>query len=64
MTVKTKYDIGQEVWFKSHHSHIASAKIISIGVYGNNEYIYVFEHFASRIESVLFPTKEELLKSL
>lgn len=34
MTIETKYNIGDEVWFKTSYAHIASAKIISIGVYG------------------------------
>ena len=64
MKIETKYDIGQEVWFKTHYRHIASAKIISIDVFGKNDYIYNFDFYASRIEAVLYPTKEELLKSL
>ena len=64
MTIETKYEIGQEVWFKTSYGHIASAKIISIGVYGEKDYAYLFKDYSPRIESVLFPTKEELLKSL
>ena len=64
MKIETKFNIGQDVWFKSHYRHIASAKIISIRVYEEDEYMYCFEHYGSRIESVINHTKEELLKSL
>lgn len=64
MKIETKYNIGDEVWFKTSYLHIVSAKIISIGVHGENDYIYCFKDYSSRIESLLFPTKEELLKSL
>ncbi len=64
MKIRTKYEIGQEVWFKTHYSHFASAKITSIAVYGDNEWIYCFENYVPRAESELYPSKEELLKSL
>lgn len=67
MNINTKYDIGQEVWFRKGHLVVEGCitdiflfkqegKIV-IG-YGINDYSHALT------ESVLFPTKEELLKSL
>lgn len=73
MKIETKYDIGQEVWFKRglvdikgrissiHISLRTCEKIPTIEynvIWGNDFY---HDHI---IERSLFPTKEELLKSL
>lgn len=66
MTIETKYNIGDEVWFmfdekpirgtiKNIGSHIS----INVVINGNS---YIFRREAKGFE--LFPTKEELLKSL
>lgn len=71
MNIETKYDIGQEVWCLLDHS-LAEGKIskISIDVDDNGEYIAV-SYFVKSVmvngwicEKYIFPTKEELLKSL
>ena len=67
MKIETKYDIGQEVWFRKGHLVVKGTitdiflfkhegKIV-IG-YGINDYDHALT------ESQLFSTKEELLKSL
>lgn len=82
MTMETKYDIGQEVWFMGDN-HAQSGKITGLRYsYGKGEYfgkaishegnVYVnyflrceFIHSGCILEEkFLFPTKEELLKSL
>ena len=71
MKIETKYDIGHEVWCLLDHS-LAQGKIskISIDVDGNGEYIDV-SYFVKSVmvngwicEKYIFPTKEELIKSL
>ena len=70
MTIQTKYNIGQEVWGAAHDD-IWSGKITAITTYHafgieRIEYrVFVEEemHFTFK-EDNLFPTKEELLKSL
>lgn len=70
MTIETKFDIGQEVWGAAHDD-IWSGKITAITTYNafgmeRVEYrVFVEEemHFNFK-EQDLFPTKEELLKSL
>lgn len=66
MKIETKYDIGQEVWKLNCNkkpikglvvSIIGSANGISYGVtYGDKVYY--------NSANILFPTKEELIKSL
>ena len=67
MKIETKYDIGQEVWFRKGHL-VVKGTITDIFLfeqegkivlgYGINDYDHALT------ESQLFPTKEELLKSL
>ena len=70
MTIETKYNIGDEVWFilgatakKGEVLEITFTKIEDIltGYYYN---VSVGTSHASFYEKQLFPTKEELLKSL
>lgn len=72
MKIETKYNIGQEVWGE-WYMEIAMFKVkgISIIVEGNiTSILYDLEdtqdytNDASMTEEYLFPTKEELLKSL
>ena len=73
MTIETKYNIGDEVWFM-HDNKVKSGTIIKMCVVVerdiNSQYVsksvqYGFYNFNyTYIENRLFPTKEELLKSL
>lgn len=70
MTIETKYNIGDEVWGAAYEE-IWSGRITAISTYhyfGMSRIMYeVFVekemHFSFK-EQDLFPTKEELLKSL
>lgn len=66
MTIETKYNIGQEVWFTTFNKRPASAKINGIKITGSKNHLieYQFLDYGARFENSLFPTKEELLKSL
>ena len=71
MKIETKYNIGDEVWFASHLHHIKFViSEIIINAYHNKTMIVYGVDFKNYIghcqkeESELFPTKEELLKSL
>lgn len=71
MTIETKYNIGDEVWFIWENKVYVSF-IEDVRVKRNNKNIkieYMVESmqkkdFGLKKESDLFPTKEELLKSL
>ncbi len=68
MTIETKYNIGDEVWFYDEGIELAlCAKIVFAIKDEENELSYYIEGvITSRyvLESEIFPTKEELLKSL
>jgi hypothetical protein len=65
MTIETKYNIGDEVWFMSK-SQIFCGRICCIVVWRDIlSYQVEFERrLYNFFEDSLFPTKEELLKSL
>jgi hypothetical protein len=69
MTIETKYNIGDEVWF-IEEGQPKKDEIISIEIYVYKDNLFVEYLFANDSypyglnESYLFPTKEELLKSL
>lgn len=70
MTIETKYNIGDEVWINSL-GHLIKGKVgeinISVLIDGSVPIIYSIEHsgcFFERHDDAIFPTKEELLKSL
>ena len=69
MNIETKYNLGQEVWMHLSNRCICG-KIIDVRAYTSNKRkMIVYELFAedeciSMLEEHLFPTKEELLKSL
>jgi hypothetical protein len=71
MKIETKYDIGQEVWCKIRMFH-AKGIIDEITIYKNDSNMNVVygidgtNHvgYSQKYEYELFPTKEELLKSL
>lgn len=76
MTIETKYNIGDEVWHLDHKEEIKCSKIKAISCHVRDKSIfpapftiaYFFEFQlgvkAWYFEYQLFPTKEELLKSL
>lgn len=70
MSIKTKYDIGQEVWLNDDE-HCRTAQIEAIDYADGIGVVYLIRlldagtlAFCVRAESELFPTKGELLKSL
>lgn len=66
MTITTKYNIGDEVWFIFGGKPYKS-RVLGIKVWSQDWYIYCVRQFQSSgdiLEELLFPTKEELLKSL
>ena len=65
MTINTKYNIGDTVWFM-HDNKCVSKKVENIKIDVDIMYIqYVFnENGVWLSEKHLFSTKEELLKSL
>lgn len=64
MTIETKYNIGDEVWVMSYSNHPYCDRIVSISIESDLSIMYNFSSLFSREENELFPTKEELLKSL
>ena len=69
MTIETKYNIGDEVWIY-YNMELQKMTITHINIYCckrgtlKTEVRYVVDNSISFGESSLFPTKEELLKSL
>ena len=67
MKIETKHDIGQEVWYNGY-SEIFKDKICQIKVkidyLGVTHIYYELWGDVTKEEHQLFPTKEELLKSL
>lgn len=70
MTIETKYNIGNEVWCLGFFDNPVKGEILSISTFYNNKckernYISYYVHpYGNRQECEVFPTKEELLKSL
>lgn len=71
MTIETRYNIGDEVWaiFSGVHM-LCKIEDVALLIFHNDEVIAYSvssineRHFGTRFTSELFPTKEELLKSL
>ena len=71
MTIETKYNIGDEVWCIAH-DRVRCLKVqsIQIGITRNTRILYGFNTGEALVQHIniyedfLFPTKEELLKSL
>ncbi len=70
MTIETKYNIGDEVWTLNSLCEPIPAEVFGIMVEVRRNRTYIDykvdnqEIIAYRREDVVFPTKEELLKSL
>lgn len=64
MTIETKYNIGDEVWFMGHQGYPHRDRVASIRIMSDLSILYYLEVNLSREENELFPTKEELVKSL
>lgn len=70
MTIETKYNVGDEVWFKTLGiTYKAKVMEVRMRVFNDNDIIinYSLErngYYYERNEDELYPTKEELLKSL
>ena len=69
MTIETKYNIGDKVWFTEENEPKSDVILsIEINVYKGEcfiEYLLANDRCSYGLdESTLFPTKEELLKSL
>lgn len=62
MKIETKFDIGQEVWVMTMNRPYCT-KIIAIHI-DENGLSYNLKYLLAKKEEELFPTKEELLKSL
>ena len=66
MNIKTKYNIGDEVWFIFNYKP-TQGKILGLTIYSPTYYFYtvsILHTSGTMNEKDLFPTKEELLKSL
>lgn len=72
MTIETKYNIGDEVWFISDNEicnekitaiHIHIGALCSFVTYSCEDTL-IGQALNTVREEILFPTKEELLKSL
>lgn len=70
MTIETRYNIGDEVWML-REGRAQSAIVMAVGVIvvsnGDKEIAYTVENkrmIDEYGEKAIFPTKEELLKSL
>lgn len=69
MRLKTKYNIGQEVWTLDFFEQPCKSEILSISTFNlykkEHDYVsYYIHNIGKRKEKEIFPTKEELLKSL
>ena len=69
MTIETKYNIGEEVWFQTLGiNYKAKITNIHIDIFFDKKHIVHYNlqrngYAYERHEDELFPTKEELLKS-
>lgn len=63
MTIETKYNIGDKVWFM-FQGQVQSGYIASITIYRDCVIYNMRANCLSFKELLLFPTKEELIKSV
>ncbi len=64
MIIETKYNIGDEVWVAALNKYPVYQRITKITILKGGVIMYSFINIGDREEKYLFPTKEELLKSL
>ena len=70
MTIETKYNIGDKVWTLDFFDEPHEGEVLSISTFNNYKYkrrdyiSYYIHYLGNRNEREVFPTKEELLKSL
>jgi hypothetical protein len=64
MIIETKYNVGDEVWLKTHQGNVYCNRITGIHIKRDGLIVYSLLNFADRTESELFPTEEELLNRL
>ena len=72
MTIETKYNVGDKAWFVESHGELTEARVtgMSISVLLDGHVMTTYSmakkygHVYFWPEEKLFPTKEELLKSL
>lgn len=72
MDIKTKYKLGQDVWFmkdnKIRHTSIYGIKSVSITYCGGGQYsqkeLYCLNSFGVFDKEFLFPSKEDLIATL
>lgn len=66
MTIETKFNIGDKVFYKNNTNQIVSSYIdtIVISTNDNDGIWYNLTDYASRAEKDLFRTKQDLLESL
>lgn len=69
MKIETKYNIGDEVWTLDVFDEPCRATIEAINTYrtrlgGHDRVTYYIHNIGNIDEKEVFPTKEELLKSL
>lgn len=63
MNIKTKFDIGNKVWFKTYMTSVTCEEINYIKIKNNNKIMYGFKNHSERLENEVFITKEEAEKS-
>lgn len=67
MTIETKYNIGNKVWYRGYEeifqNTICEIKV-NIDCFGETSIHYQLWDDVLKEENDLYPTKEELLKSL
>ena len=67
MTIETRYNIGDKVWYKIHgkifQDTICEIKV-NIDCFGEAHIHYILWNGALKEENELSPTKEELIKNL
>lgn len=69
MTIETKYNIGDEVWYRGYHNCISKGVVTTITIQIEDTQINIFYSVNGKLakaysECMCFPTKEDLLKSL
>ena len=68
MKIETKYDIGQEVWVNDNGTprkcRVKYIEVLALELMGTTIKYKVLSYEPPIRESLVFPTKEELLKSL